>query len=69
MAARIVVYEADDGWRWRLLGANNEIVLPPEGHRDASDATRALTTAAALLHEALELGAIEYRSKDEDNSE
>lgn len=63
MAAHVVIYPDEAGeFRWQLLAANNEIVLPPQGHRDATDTTRALTRAAALLNEALELGAIEIRS-------
>lgn len=57
--ARVEIY-TDHGAevRWRLIGANGETVLPPQGHRDATDAKRALTRASALLAEVLEAGEV-----------
>lgn len=47
--------------RWRLVAGNGEIVIPPEGHRDQTDAARAMRRAHTLLGEALAAGAIETR--------
>ena len=39
----IEYYEDESGeWRWRLKGANGEIVCTGEGHRDRHDAQRAV---------------------------
>lgn len=46
-------------WTWHVVGANGEIVIPPEGHRDSTDAVRALHEAAATLNAALEGGHIQ----------
>ena len=46
----IEYYEDAAGeWRWRLKGANGEIVCTGEGHRDRHDAQRAVGRAAGLL--------------------
>lgn len=36
-----VVYEAKDGWRWRLVARNNRTIATGEAHRSARDAERA----------------------------
>ena len=48
---RFTVYKARDGWRWRLVAANNRIIAHGEAHTRARDAWRAVETvreAAAL---------------------
>lgn len=35
------VYKADDGFRWRALAGNNEIVATGESHTTSHDAKRA----------------------------
>lgn len=39
--ARVVVYRARDGWRWRLIAANNRIIATGEAHTRRADAERA----------------------------
>lgn len=34
------VFPADDGWRWRLLASNGEIVAVSEGYTRKADAER-----------------------------
>lgn len=57
--ARVEIY-TDHGAevRWRLIAANGETVLPPQGHRDATDAKRALTRASGLLAQVLAAGEV-----------
>lgn len=48
---RFVVYEAKDGYRWRLIAANGRIIATGEAHTRERDAWRAVETvreAAAL---------------------
>jgi len=48
---RFVVYKARDGYRWRLVAANNRIIAHGEAHTRERDAWRAVETvreAAAL---------------------
>ena len=40
-SARTVVYRARDGWRWRLIAANNRIIATGEAHTRRADAERA----------------------------
>lgn len=42
------VYEAEDGWRWRLKGLNGEIVAMGEAHTSRRDAQRALNRMLAI---------------------
>lgn len=42
--ARWDVYEAADGWRWRLLAANGRTLASGESHTRKADAVRALET-------------------------
>ena len=42
--ARVVVYRARDGWRWRLIAANNRIIATGESHTREPDAQRAADT-------------------------
>jgi uncharacterized protein YegP (UPF0339 family) len=44
--ARFQVYKAKDGWRWRLLSANNRTIATGEAHTRQSDAVRALKSVA-----------------------
>lgn len=49
MSAHVEFYEDDEGgWRWRLKGANGEIVATGESHRDKTDAMRAFSTVRDL---------------------
>lgn len=41
---RFEVYEAADGWRWRLWAKNNRIIATGEAHTRKADAERALAT-------------------------
>lgn len=41
---RFQVYKAADGWRWRLLAANNRIIATGEAHTRRRDAERAVAT-------------------------
>lgn len=41
---RFVVYKARDGWRWRLVAANNRIIATGEAHTRERDAWRAVET-------------------------
>lgn len=51
---RVRFYVDDAGeHRWRLEGANNEIVVPPEGHTSEADAKRAFVRSVELGVEAL----------------
>ena len=50
----IEYYEDAAGeWRWRLKGANGEIVCTGEGHRDKHDAQRAAHGAAVSMMRAI----------------
>ena len=51
---RFVVCNARDGYRWRLVAANNRIIAHDESHTRERDAWRAVETvreAAALARE------------------
>ncbi|HEY3434255.1 MAG TPA: DUF1508 domain-containing protein [Solirubrobacterales bacterium] len=39
--ARFVTYQSKDGWRWRLIAANNRIIATGEAHTREADARRA----------------------------
>lgn len=63
-APRLEIFPDLEGdYRWRLLAGNGETVLPPEGHRDVTDAHRALTRAAELLALAI-LGPVDVLDSD-----
>ncbi len=38
--SRFEVYEAPDGWRWRLIANNGEITAQGEGYKTRSGAVR-----------------------------
>ena len=38
---KFIVWEAEDGWRWRLISRNNKIVGSGEGYVSEYNATRA----------------------------
>lgn len=40
-AKKVEVYMGEDGYRWRALGANGEIVAEGEAHTTRGDAERA----------------------------
>lgn len=42
--ARFEVYEAKDGWRWRMLAPNNKTIATGEAHTRERDARRAVNT-------------------------
>lgn len=44
--ARFQVYKAKDGWRWRLLAANNRKIAQGEAHTRKADAHKAAQTVA-----------------------
>ena len=46
---RFVVYKAKDGWRWRLLAANNRIIATGEAHTRERDAWRAVDTVTSTV--------------------
>ena len=51
---RFTVYQARDGWRWRLVAANGRIIAAGEAHtreRDAWRAVEAVREAAALARD------------------
>ena len=53
---RFTVYEAADGWRWRLVAANGRIIATGEAHTRERDAWRAVASvreAAALARDDL----------------
>lgn len=53
MNPRVDFYEDEAGeWRWRLRGANGEIVATGEGHRDKQDARRAFDRIPELASDA-----------------
>ena len=35
---KVHIYKADDGWRWRCQGENNEIVASGEAYKNKADA-------------------------------
>jgi uncharacterized protein YegP (UPF0339 family) len=39
---RFEIYEASDGWRWRLVGTNGEIVAQGEAYSSESNVRRAI---------------------------
>ena len=48
------VYQAKDGWRWRLTAANGRIIATGEAHtreRDAWRSVEAVREAAALARD------------------
>lgn len=46
--ARFQVYKAKDGWRWRLLAANNRQIAQGEAHTRKADAYRAVKSVAKI---------------------
>lgn len=50
---RIEVYKASDGWRWRLLGGNGEIMLQGESHPSKSKVDRALRRSRFVFQTAI----------------
>lgn len=53
--AEVEFYVDDAGeHRWRVKGANGEIVIPPEGHASEADAVRAFVRATGLALDALD---------------
>lgn len=50
--ARFEVYEAKDGWRWRLRAKNGRIVCTGEAHPRKRDARRALIRVADMVVQA-----------------
>lgn len=44
MKPRFDVYQAADGWRWRLLAGNNKVIASGEAHTRERDARRAAAT-------------------------
>ena len=60
----VELFENDDGeWTWRAVAANGEVVIPPEGHRDPTDAERA---ARGVLGEDVEVRVLEADVDDEE---
>ena len=51
---RFTVYQARDGWRWRLTAANGRIIATGEAHTRERDAWRALRTVADTAQRAEE---------------
>ena len=49
---RIVIYQARDGWRWRLIAANNRIIATGEAHTRRADAVRAAQNLPGIAGEA-----------------
>jgi uncharacterized protein YegP (UPF0339 family) len=47
--AKFEVYQADDGWRWRLQAANARIVASGEGFTRKRDAVRACEAVAKAV--------------------
>lgn len=52
-AARFHVYRGRDGWRWRLIAANNRIVATGEAHTRRGDAARAAAAVARIAADLL----------------
>lgn len=46
---RLEVYEADDGWRWRRVAANNRVLCTGEAHTREADADQASMRACPDL--------------------
>ena len=46
------VYQARDGWRWRLRAANGRIVATGEAHTRKADAVRAAANLPGIADEA-----------------
>ena len=46
---RFEVYQARDGWRWRLRAANGRIVATGEAHPRKADAERATRTVMSTV--------------------
>lgn len=47
---RFEVYQAADGWRWRLVAANGRTIASGEAHTRRRDAVRAVDTVKALAY-------------------
>lgn len=47
------VYKAKDGWRWRLIAANNRVVATGESHLRKRDAERAMLRLGDLCIQAM----------------
>jgi uncharacterized protein YegP (UPF0339 family) len=48
--ARFQVYKAKDGWRWRLLAANNRQIAQGEAYTRKADALRAIEGVRKAVH-------------------
>lgn len=53
---RFTVYEAADGWRWRLQAANNRVLASGEAHTRKQDAERAVQTVKETVWAVVMLG-------------
>ena len=51
---KFTVYQAADGWRWRLTAANGRIIATGEAHTRERDAWRAVRTVAETAQRAEE---------------
>jgi len=47
--ARFQVYKVKDGWRWRLLAANNRKIAQGEAHTRKADALRAIEAVKSVV--------------------
>lgn len=52
-APRFEVYNARDGWRWRLRARNGRIIATGESHTRERDALRAAVTVAKTAGNAM----------------
>jgi uncharacterized protein YegP (UPF0339 family) len=48
---RIEIYEALDGWRWRLRAANGRVLCSGEAHTRKRDALRAIDNVQAAFEQ------------------
>lgn len=49
---KFTVYQAADGFRWRLIAANGRIIATGEAHTRERDAWRAVETVKATVEKA-----------------
>lgn len=61
---RFKVYEAKDGWRWRLLAANNRVLASGEGFTTKAHAERAVATVQATVERIGHKAMIERLQRD-----